>query len=278
MGDLTYAQKADIHYMNGRATGNGRAVLRMYHVQFPDRRMLDQRIFQRLHRQLRETRSFYVSRHNAGRRRAVRSQRRSELITIRKGLQFTCEAEVQFQDVWILTDRCALVQHLSNWASIGDQTKLDILKLLDRISSNHRVHFQWTPSHVVIDGNEKVNFIARTAVEEGVSLTGSFTFSELSSLKKIELNQLERTPPSIGRNSGTSEEIQDVHSGREDNVEVGQPPRSYNRSFEHHTGGRTFWLGSTPIFEGEHPRGGQGSLNSLPLPPTSQEDRWLDSF
>ncbi|GFT29017.1 hypothetical protein TNCV_3586681 [Trichonephila clavipes] len=33
------------------------------------------RIFQRLHRQLRETRSFYVTRHEAGRRRAVRSPR-----------------------------------------------------------------------------------------------------------------------------------------------------------------------------------------------------------
>ncbi|GFV38058.1 hypothetical protein TNCV_872651 [Trichonephila clavipes] len=39
------------------------------HAQFPDRRMTDQRIFQRLHSQLRKTRSFHVTRHEDGRRR-----------------------------------------------------------------------------------------------------------------------------------------------------------------------------------------------------------------
>ncbi|GFW88680.1 putative RNA-directed DNA polymerase from transposon BS [Trichonephila clavipes] len=64
---------------------------------------------------------------------------RSELITIRRVLQFACETEGQFQDVRILTDSRASVQHLSNWTSIGDQICLDIL--LGWISSNHRVHF-----------------------------------------------------------------------------------------------------------------------------------------
>ncbi|GFX08626.1 hypothetical protein TNCV_4171251 [Trichonephila clavipes] len=52
----------------------------------------------------------------------------------------------------------------------GDETSLDILNLLDRISSNHCVHFQWVPSHVGIHGNEKTDFLARTAAEEGDSL------------------------------------------------------------------------------------------------------------
>ncbi|GFS73113.1 transposable element Tc1 transposase [Trichonephila clavipes] len=47
MGDLTYAEKADMHYMYGRVKGNGRAALRMYHAQFPDRQILDHRILQR---------------------------------------------------------------------------------------------------------------------------------------------------------------------------------------------------------------------------------------
>ncbi|GFU88701.1 RNase H domain-containing protein [Trichonephila clavipes] len=84
---------------------------------------------------------------------------RWELIAIRRGMQFACETEVQFQCVWILTYNHASVQHLSNWTSVGDQTSLDILYLLDRISSNHRVHFQWVPSHVGIDGDEKANFL-----------------------------------------------------------------------------------------------------------------------
>ncbi|GFW06092.1 uncharacterized protein TNCV_4478841 [Trichonephila clavipes] len=57
MKDLTYAENVDVHYMYGRANSNGRAALCVYHLQFPDPRMLDHRSFQWLHRQLRETRS-----------------------------------------------------------------------------------------------------------------------------------------------------------------------------------------------------------------------------
>ncbi|GFU66128.1 hypothetical protein TNCV_2858011 [Trichonephila clavipes] len=67
MGDFTYAENADMHYIYGRANGNGRTALRMYHAQF------SHRIFQWLYRQLHETLSFHVTRHDAGVRRAVRS-------------------------------------------------------------------------------------------------------------------------------------------------------------------------------------------------------------
>ncbi|GFU56934.1 RNase H domain-containing protein [Trichonephila clavipes] len=122
--------------------------------------------------------------------------------------QYACKTKVQFQDVWILTDSRASVQHLSNWISIGDQTSLDILNLLDQISIKHCAHFQGIPSHVGIDGNEKADFLARTAAEEELSLTGYLTFSDLSSLKKIELDHLGRTPIChpwyFGRNPGGS--------------------------------------------------------------------------
>ncbi|GFW11745.1 hypothetical protein TNCV_1082911 [Trichonephila clavipes] len=55
MGDLTYDENADMHYMYGCANGNHKAALQMYHAQFPGRQMPDHRIFQGLHRQLRET-------------------------------------------------------------------------------------------------------------------------------------------------------------------------------------------------------------------------------
>ncbi|GFU36860.1 hypothetical protein TNCV_3580701 [Trichonephila clavipes] len=61
-----------MHYMYRNTNGNSRAVLRMYHAQFPDRRMPNHIIFQRL-RQLSKTRSFHVTRHEVGRRKAVRS-------------------------------------------------------------------------------------------------------------------------------------------------------------------------------------------------------------
>ncbi|GFU75543.1 uncharacterized protein TNCV_2862581 [Trichonephila clavipes] len=73
MGNLTYTENAGMHFLYGRTNGNGRSTLWMYPVQFPDRRMPDHRFFQRLHRQLRETLSFLFTKHDAGRRRAVRS-------------------------------------------------------------------------------------------------------------------------------------------------------------------------------------------------------------
>ncbi|GFW58004.1 uncharacterized protein TNCV_2741501 [Trichonephila clavipes] len=72
------------------------------------------------------------------------------------------------------------------------------------------VHFQFQPSHVKIDGDEKVEFLARTSAEEEVSPPGCHTLSELSSLKKIDLINLEELFLVI---FGTSEEIQEVHSG-----------------------------------------------------------------
>ncbi|GFV57671.1 hypothetical protein TNCV_2158631 [Trichonephila clavipes] len=69
-----------MNYTCDSANGNGRVRLRMYYLQFPDQRMPDHRIFQWLHRQLRETRSFHVTIHDASRRRAVRSPRIEESI------------------------------------------------------------------------------------------------------------------------------------------------------------------------------------------------------
>ncbi|GFY34997.1 hypothetical protein TNCV_5043731 [Trichonephila clavipes] len=80
MGDFTYAENTDMHYMYGNVNNNGRAALRMYHMQFPDQRMPDHRISQRLHRELREARSFHVTRHDVGRQRAVRSSSLEESI------------------------------------------------------------------------------------------------------------------------------------------------------------------------------------------------------
>ncbi|GFS96296.1 hypothetical protein TNCV_16581 [Trichonephila clavipes] len=73
LGDLTCAENSDIHYMYDYVNGNGKSALRMYHMQYPDRRIPDHRFFLRLHRQLRETHSFRVTGHDADRQRAVRS-------------------------------------------------------------------------------------------------------------------------------------------------------------------------------------------------------------
>ncbi|GFU64677.1 RNase H domain-containing protein [Trichonephila clavipes] len=75
---------------------------------------------------------------------------RSELIAIRRSLQFAAQLEDRFQEIWILTDIRASIQHLANWGNIGDQTRLDILSLLHDLFSGRSIHFQWIPSHVGI--------------------------------------------------------------------------------------------------------------------------------
>ncbi|GFT42813.1 retrovirus-related Pol polyprotein from transposon 412, partial [Trichonephila clavipes] len=55
---------------------------------------------------------------------------------------------------------------------------------------------KWIPSHVGIEGNERADFLARTAAVEGVSPRGNLTFSEISTISKLELNRQIKTPPS----------------------------------------------------------------------------------
>ncbi|GFU20847.1 RNA-directed DNA polymerase from mobile element jockey [Trichonephila clavipes] len=121
---------------------------------------------------------------------------RSELIAIRRGLQCAAQLEDRFQEIWILTDSRASIQHFTNWGDIGDQTRRDILSLLRDLSSGHSIHFQWIPSHVGIVGNERADFLAKTAAVEGVSPRGNLTFSEISTISKLELNRQIKTPPS----------------------------------------------------------------------------------
>ncbi|GFY26780.1 putative RNA-directed DNA polymerase from transposon BS [Trichonephila clavipes] len=121
---------------------------------------------------------------------------RSELIAIRRGLQCAAQLEDRFQEIWNFTDSRASIQHLANWGDIGDQTSLDILSLLHDLSSGHIIHFQWIPSPVGIDGNERADLLARTAAVEGVSPRGTLTFSEISTISNLELNRLIKTPPS----------------------------------------------------------------------------------
>ncbi|GFX99677.1 RNase H domain-containing protein [Trichonephila clavipes] len=121
---------------------------------------------------------------------------RSELIAIRRDLQCAAQLEDRFQEIWILTDSRASIQHLANWGDIGDQTSLEIPSLLHDLSSGHSIHFKWIPSHVGIEGNERADFLARTAAVEGVIPRGNLTFSEISTISKLELNRQIKIPPS----------------------------------------------------------------------------------
>ncbi|GFV66400.1 uncharacterized protein TNCV_4898811 [Trichonephila clavipes] len=70
------------------------------------------------------------------------------------------------------------------------------LKIYTDGSRGYSIYFQWIPSHVGIEGNERPDFLARTAAVEGVSPRGNLTFSEISTISKLELNRQIKIPPS----------------------------------------------------------------------------------
>ncbi|GFU34270.1 uncharacterized protein TNCV_4976271 [Trichonephila clavipes] len=59
---FTNAELADMHLMYGAAQGNGAAAERMYRERFPCRKHPDRRTFERIHRELRTSGTFYASR------------------------------------------------------------------------------------------------------------------------------------------------------------------------------------------------------------------------
>ncbi|GFX29169.1 hypothetical protein TNCV_3217041 [Trichonephila clavipes] len=50
------------------------------------------------------------------------------------------------------------------------------------------------------------------------------------------------------------------------------------RSLQHHIGDSTIWLCSSPILRENTLVEDQGAPTSLPHPPTSREDLWLDGY
>lgn len=61
MGDFTNSEKADMHLIYGAANRNGRVAPRLYQERFPNSRMTNHKMFERLHRHLCENGSFIAS-------------------------------------------------------------------------------------------------------------------------------------------------------------------------------------------------------------------------
>ncbi|GBM94632.1 hypothetical protein AVEN_20061-1 [Araneus ventricosus] len=66
-------EKADMHFMYDLANGNDLEAERLYRQRFPRRHVIDQKLFERLHRYLCETGSFLSGMHDAERGRSVRT-------------------------------------------------------------------------------------------------------------------------------------------------------------------------------------------------------------
>ena len=58
MAEYANVEKADMHLVYGATSGNARAAQALYAERFPNRRVPDCRLYERLYRQLRETGTF----------------------------------------------------------------------------------------------------------------------------------------------------------------------------------------------------------------------------
>ncbi|GFY10260.1 hypothetical protein TNCV_2629391 [Trichonephila clavipes] len=98
-------------------------------------------------------------------------------------------SELAFRNIWILTDSCASIQHLSHWATIGDITNLNILDLVILLSSRHSIYFQWVPSHIGLNGNEIADSSTADTMEGNacLNLTESKGGRELNALWRVPL-------------------------------------------------------------------------------------------
>ncbi|GFU53974.1 uncharacterized protein TNCV_3442581 [Trichonephila clavipes] len=66
MDRFANAELADMHLMYRAAQGNGAAAEIMYRERFPGRKHTDRRTFERIHRELRTSGTFYASRRGTG--------------------------------------------------------------------------------------------------------------------------------------------------------------------------------------------------------------------
>ncbi|GFV07663.1 RNase H domain-containing protein [Trichonephila clavipes] len=109
----------------------------------------------------------------------------SELVAILEGLNFI-ESLPQLQDIWIFSDSRSAIQCLANWHNMRDRTGTDILKMLERLSLSHQIHFQWIPSHVNIAGNEIADSLARAGetTTPAIPLTNLELFSKYKAKNK----------------------------------------------------------------------------------------------
>ncbi|GFW02293.1 uncharacterized protein TNCV_2384161 [Trichonephila clavipes] len=83
------------------------------------------------------------------------------------------------KEIWILSDSRSAIQHLSNWQSVRDNVGVSILTKLKRLSTSHRIHLQWDPSHIDLERNEIADTLAKAGSYEVPELSAPLTFLEI---------------------------------------------------------------------------------------------------
>ncbi|GBN65259.1 hypothetical protein AVEN_44075-1 [Araneus ventricosus] len=65
-----------------------------------------------------------------------------------------------------ITDSRSSIQHLANWHRGRDNMGMNILNKLRSLSVSYRIHMQWIPCHVNIQGNENADALAKAGADD----------------------------------------------------------------------------------------------------------------
>ncbi|GFW49211.1 RNase H domain-containing protein [Trichonephila clavipes] len=101
----------------------------------------------------------------------------AELLAIEEALKF-CFTESVNTDIWIFSDNRNSIQHLSEWWRHGDRTTKSIVQLLNSMSTNFKIFFQWVPLHAPAhkwdEGNHSDAALLRTGSSPDETTLASF--------------------------------------------------------------------------------------------------------
>ncbi|UYV80433.1 hypothetical protein LAZ67_19000179 [Cordylochernes scorpioides] len=127
---------------------------------------------------------------------------RSELIAIYEALKSI--RNTNYQDIWILTDSISAIQHLSHTGELRDKVSRNIIGYLQKLSKTSKIHLQWIPSHVGIEGNEAADVLAKKGTKEPLPQKNKLTFKEIETVAKTKINKNWRIPPKHSWYSGVN--------------------------------------------------------------------------
>ncbi|UYV72399.1 hypothetical protein LAZ67_9002952 [Cordylochernes scorpioides] len=127
---------------------------------------------------------------------------RSELIAIYEALKSI--RNTNYQDIWILTDSRSAIQHLSHTGELRDKVSRNIIGYLQKLSKTSKIHLQWIPSHVGIEGNEAADVLAKKGTKEPLPQKNKLTFKEIETVVKTKINKNWRIPPMHSWYSGVN--------------------------------------------------------------------------
>ncbi|GFT80937.1 uncharacterized protein TNCV_1935291 [Trichonephila clavipes] len=117
---------------------------------------------------------------------------RTELLAI-EALKF-CFTESVNTDIWKLSDSQSSIQPLAEWWRHGDRTTTSIVQILNCLSVNVKIFFQWVPSHVNVCGIEIADALAREDSHKDSTHSGCLT-SEIYNWLKQDISFTWRQAP-----------------------------------------------------------------------------------